>query len=148
MLDQVKYFDGELDYIEASRKTCARNTPPRSASSIHTSSTPPRAARNGSTNHSRSTSSSPRADIKTLSHMYRDAWRKGLKTTYYLRTLGASNIEKATTSVKKEVRGRARPIAHSSEKGVHRSRSQSLLPRSHDERRRVRSLSVERIKIR
>jgi ribonucleoside-diphosphate reductase alpha chain len=30
-----------------------------------------------------------------------------LKTTYYLRTLGASNIEKATTSVKKEVRGRA-----------------------------------------
>ena len=39
--------------------------------------------------------------------MYRDAWRKGLKTTYYLRTLGASNIEKATVSVKKEVRGRA-----------------------------------------
>jgi ribonucleoside-diphosphate reductase alpha chain len=39
--------------------------------------------------------------------MYREAWRKGLKTTYYLRTLGASNIEKATTSVKKEVRGRA-----------------------------------------
>jgi ribonucleoside-diphosphate reductase alpha chain len=25
----------------------------------------------------------------------------GLKTTYYLRTLGASNIEKATVSVKK-----------------------------------------------
>jgi ribonucleoside-diphosphate reductase alpha chain len=39
--------------------------------------------------------------------MYREAWHKGLKTTYYLRTLGASNIEKATTSVKKEVRGRA-----------------------------------------
>ena len=32
--------------------------------------------------------------------MYRDAWRKGLKTTYYLRTLGASNIEKATVSMK------------------------------------------------
>ncbi|MGF1482875.1 MAG: ribonucleoside-diphosphate reductase subunit alpha [Opitutales bacterium] len=46
-------------------------------------------------------------DLKTLSHMYRAAWRKGLKTTYYLRTLGASNIEKATVSVKKEVRGRA-----------------------------------------
>ena len=40
-------------------------------------------------------------DLKTLSHMYRDAWRKGLKTTYYLRTLGASNIEKATVSMKK-----------------------------------------------
>jgi len=44
-------------------------------------------------------------DLKTLSHMYRAAWRKGLKTTYYLRTLGASNIEKATVSMKKEMRG-------------------------------------------
>jgi ribonucleoside-diphosphate reductase alpha chain len=44
-------------------------------------------------------------DLKTLSHMYRMAWHKGLKTTYYLRTLGASNIEKATISVKKAVRG-------------------------------------------
>lgn len=43
-------------------------------------------------------------DMKTLSHMYRAAWRKGLKTTYYLRTLQASNIEKATANVKKEVR--------------------------------------------
>ncbi|MDF1812119.1 MAG: ribonucleoside-diphosphate reductase subunit alpha [Verrucomicrobiales bacterium] len=43
-------------------------------------------------------------EMKTLSHMYRSAWRKGLKTTYYLRTLQASNIEKATTKVKKEVR--------------------------------------------
>jgi ribonucleoside-diphosphate reductase alpha chain len=40
-------------------------------------------------------------DLKMLSHMYRAAWRSGLKTTYYLRTLGASNIEKATVSVKK-----------------------------------------------
>ncbi|MCB1096118.1 MAG: ribonucleoside-diphosphate reductase subunit alpha [Verrucomicrobiae bacterium] len=46
-------------------------------------------------------------DMKTLSHMYRAAWRSGLKTTYYLRTMGASNIEKATVSVKKEVRGHA-----------------------------------------
>jgi ribonucleoside-diphosphate reductase alpha chain len=44
-------------------------------------------------------------DLKTLSHMYRHAWHAGLKTTYYLRSLGASNIEKATISVKKEVRG-------------------------------------------
>jgi ribonucleoside-diphosphate reductase alpha chain len=43
--------------------------------------------------------------MKTLSHMYRRAWRTGLKTTYYLRTLGASNIEKATLNLKKEVRG-------------------------------------------
>ena len=44
-------------------------------------------------------------DQKTLSHMYRQAWHAGLKTTYYLRSLGASNIEKATISVKKETRG-------------------------------------------
>ena len=40
-------------------------------------------------------------DMKVLSHMYRTAWHMGLKTTYYLRTLGASNIEKATVSIKK-----------------------------------------------
>jgi ribonucleoside-diphosphate reductase alpha chain len=40
-------------------------------------------------------------DLKALSHMYRRAWRTGLKTTYYLRTLGASHIEKATVSLKK-----------------------------------------------
>ena len=44
-------------------------------------------------------------EMKTLSHMYRRAWDKGLKTTYYLRTLQASNIEKSTIDVKKEQRG-------------------------------------------
>jgi len=39
-------------------------------------------------------------DMKVLSHMYRAAWEMGLKTTYYLRTLGASNIEKATVTMK------------------------------------------------
>ena len=39
-------------------------------------------------------------DMKAMSHMYRHAWHAGLKTTYYLRTLGASNIEKATVSIK------------------------------------------------
>jgi ribonucleoside-diphosphate reductase alpha chain len=39
-------------------------------------------------------------EMKTLSHMYRAAWRHGLKTTYYLRTLSASNIEKATVDLK------------------------------------------------
>jgi ribonucleoside-diphosphate reductase alpha chain len=40
----------------------------------------------------------PEPDMKTMSHMYRRAWRAGLKTTYYLRTLGASSIEKATVA--------------------------------------------------
>lgn len=44
-----------------------------------------------------------KSDLKTLSHMYRYAWHAGLKTTYYLRTLSASNIEGATFNVKKEL---------------------------------------------
>jgi len=35
-------------------------------------------------------------DMKAMSHMYRRAWKMGLKTTYYLRTLGASSIEKSS----------------------------------------------------
>jgi ribonucleoside-diphosphate reductase alpha chain len=38
-------------------------------------------------------------DMRAMSHMYRRAWHAGLKTTYYLRTLGASSIEKATVAV-------------------------------------------------
>lgn len=36
---------------------------------------------------------------KKLHEMYLFAWRKGLKTTYYLRSLGATQIEKSTTDV-------------------------------------------------
>lgn len=36
---------------------------------------------------------------KKLNDMYMHAWRKGLKTTYYLRSLGATQIEKSTTDV-------------------------------------------------
>jgi ribonucleoside-diphosphate reductase alpha chain len=46
-------------------------------------------------------------DLKVLSHMYRSAWHAGLKTTYYLRSMGASGIEKATLAGKKDVRGAA-----------------------------------------
>ena len=42
-------------------------------------------------------------EMSTLSHMYRGAWRKGLKTTYYLRTRSASNIEKSTAEFQKEI---------------------------------------------
>jgi ribonucleoside-diphosphate reductase alpha chain len=35
---------------------------------------------------------------KFISDIYQYAWQKGLKTTYYLRTLGASAIEKSTLS--------------------------------------------------
>jgi ribonucleoside-diphosphate reductase alpha chain len=39
-------------------------------------------------------------DMKTMSHMYRHPWHSGLKTTYYLRTLGTSSIGKATVSAR------------------------------------------------
>lgn len=35
---------------------------------------------------------------KKLDELYRQAWVRGLKTTYYLRSLGASNAEKSTIS--------------------------------------------------
>jgi ribonucleoside-diphosphate reductase alpha chain len=41
-------------------------------------------------------------DLKSMSHTYRAAWHAGLKTTYYLRTLGASSIEKATVAAATE----------------------------------------------
>ncbi|MCC6488653.1 MAG: ribonucleoside-diphosphate reductase subunit alpha, partial [Candidatus Hydrogenedentes bacterium] len=36
---------------------------------------------------------------KKLNEMYFLAWRKGLKTTYYLRTLGATQVEKSTVDI-------------------------------------------------
>ncbi len=41
------------------------------------------------------------ASGKKLHAMYLMAWEKGLKTTYYLRSLGATRIEKATLDVNK-----------------------------------------------
>lgn len=38
---------------------------------------------------------------KKLNEMYFMAWKKGLKTTYYLRSLGATHIEKSTTDINK-----------------------------------------------
>jgi len=36
---------------------------------------------------------------KALSEMYLNAWRKGLKTTYYLRSRGATNVEKSSMDI-------------------------------------------------
>lgn len=38
---------------------------------------------------------------KKIHNMYMLAWKKGLKTTYYLRTLGATQIEKSSTDINK-----------------------------------------------
>ena len=106
MIDNLKYFDGELKDIEAIPADLKAKLPHRLRHRLQVDrSTPPPAARSGSTSRqSREPSWIKTPDLKTLSHMYRHAWHAGLKTTYYLRSLGASNIEKAT--VRSRRRGR------------------------------------------
>jgi len=105
--DQLKYFDGELAAMDGMPEDLQELY--KTAFGVSFQAFIDAAARRQKwIDQSQSVNlflASP--DLKTLSHMYRAAWRKGLKTTYYLRSLGASNIEKATVSVKKEVRGHA-----------------------------------------
>lgn len=104
MIDNLKYFDGELKDIEAIPADLKAKY--LTAFDIdHKWVIDAAARRQKWIDQSQSVNlwlKTP--DLKTLSHMYRHAWHVGLKTTYYLRTLGASNIEKATVQVKKEVR--------------------------------------------
>ena len=106
MSEQLKYFDGELDSIEGVPSHLKDKY--KTAFTIDYKYFIDAASRRQKwIDQSQSVNLFlPEPNIKVLSHMYRDAWHKGLKTTYYLRTLGASNIEKATVSVKKEMRGR------------------------------------------
>ena len=105
MLDNLKYFDGELTHIDEAPEHLKQKY--LTAFDIdYTYFIDSAARRQKWIDQSQSVNLFlSRPDLKVLSHMYRAAWHKGLKTTYYLRTLGASNIEKATISVKKELRG-------------------------------------------
>lgn len=105
MLDQLKYFDGELEDIDDIPEEIKAKH--KTVFGIDYQFIIDAAARRQKwIDQSQSVNlflATP--DLKTLSHMYRRAWDKGLKTTYYLRTLQASNIEKATVTVKKDLRG-------------------------------------------
>ncbi len=105
MLDQLKYFDGELDAISDIPE--ALKLKHKTVFGIDFEYIIDAAARRQKwIDQAQSVNlflATP--EMKTLSHMYRRAWDKGLKTTYYLRTLQASNIEKSTIDVKKEQRG-------------------------------------------
>jgi ribonucleoside-diphosphate reductase alpha chain len=105
MLDQLKYFDGELDAIEGIPQALKQKH--KTVFGIDYLYIIDAAARRQKwIDQSQSVNlflATP--DLKALSHMYRRAWDKGLKTTYYLRTQQASNIEKSTIDVKKEIRG-------------------------------------------
>ncbi len=107
MLDNLKYFDGEINDIEAIPDHLKEKY--KTAFGIDFKWFIDAASRRQKwIDQSQSVNLFlPKPDLKSLSHMYRAAWKQGLKTTYYLRTLGASNIEKATIKSKKEVRGLA-----------------------------------------
>lgn len=112
MIDHLKYFDGELKDIEAIPADLKARY--LTAFDVDFKWVIDAAARRQKwIDQSQSVNlwlKSP--DLKVLSHMYRHAWHAGLKTTYYLRSLGASNIEKATVNVKKEVRGAIKEGQH------------------------------------
>jgi len=111
LIDQVKYFDGELKDVEGIPEDL--KTKYATAFGISYEYIIDAGARRQKwIDQSQSLNLFlGQADLKILSHMYRRAWHVGLKTTYYLRTLGASNIEKATVAVKKtEVVGGDIPV--------------------------------------
>jgi ribonucleoside-diphosphate reductase alpha chain len=101
MIEQLKYFDGDLQNVENVPEEVKEEY--RTAFQIEFTYLIDAAARRQKwIDQSQSVNLFlPTPDMKALSHMYRHAWHTGLKTTYYLRTLGASNIEKATVSLKK-----------------------------------------------
>jgi ribonucleoside-diphosphate reductase alpha chain len=105
MLDNLKYFDGELD--EISDIPTAIKEKHRTVFGIPFEYVIDAAARRQKwIDQSQSVNLFiAKPDLKILSHMYRRAWHTGMKTTYYLRSLGASGTEKASVDNKKEIRG-------------------------------------------
>ena len=117
LADQIKYFDGDLSEIAAIPAELKERY--RTAFQID-----PRALIDAAARRQKWIDQSQslnlflaEPDMKALSHMYRHAWHTGLKTTYYLRTLGASTIEKATVQAAAAAaapcRRRRRPPARS-----------------------------------
>jgi len=100
MLDNLKYFDGELDEIADIPDHLKEKH--RTVFGIPFEFVIDAAARRQKwIDQSQSVNLFiAKPDLKILSHMYRKAWHTGLKTTYYLRSLGANSIEKSTVDKK------------------------------------------------
>ncbi|MEM4166645.1 MAG: ribonucleoside-diphosphate reductase subunit alpha [Candidatus Bilamarchaeaceae archaeon] len=100
IIEQIKYYDGDLSKVPDIPEELAAKY--KTAFQIHYKYIIDQAAvRQKWIDQSQSVNlflSEP--DMATMSHMYKYAWLVGLKTTYYLRTLGASTIEKSTVSKK------------------------------------------------
>jgi ribonucleoside-diphosphate reductase alpha chain len=96
LADQIKYFDGDLSEIEQIPAELMERY--RTAFQVE-----PRVLIDAAARRQKWIDQSQslnlflvEPDLRALSHMYRHAWHAGLKTTYYLRTLGASTIDRAT----------------------------------------------------
>ncbi|MFW5718451.1 MAG: ribonucleoside-diphosphate reductase subunit alpha, partial [Spirochaetota bacterium] len=101
MLEQLKYHDGSLEKIEgipAELKNLYKEA--FEIDPVHLVQVT--AARGKWIDQSQSHNVFMRGSSgKKLHEIYMAAWESGLKTTYYLRTLGASQIEKSTLDAKK-----------------------------------------------
>ena len=101
MIDQLKYYDGELEPIPEIPEELKQKY--QTAFGVgHKYIVDAAAHRQKWIDQSQSVNlflAEP--NIVEMSKMYLAAWRQGLKTTYYLRTQSASNIEKATLTLKK-----------------------------------------------
>lgn len=101
MLDQIKFHDGSIQHIEEIPQALrdkykeAFEVDPITAINIT-------ALRGKWIDQSQSHNVFVRGKSgKLLSELYMHAWKMGLKTTYYLRSLGASQIEKSTLDASK-----------------------------------------------
>ena len=133
MLDQLKYFDGELDDIDDIPDAIKEKH--KTVFGVGYDAIIDAAARRQKwIDQSQSRQPLPRrARHEDLSHMYRRAWHTGLKTTYYLRTLQASNVEKSTLERQKGTTRRMAtqpppPRNQRREEGIYRSRSTTPAP--------------------
>ncbi len=117
MVADLKYFDGfAVAHRPRARETCATSTPPRSKSNRRGWWKPP-ARRQKWIDQAQSLNIyMAGASGKKLDETYKLAWLRGLKTTYYLRTLGATHAEKSTVRAAAERRvvgqRRRRACAH------------------------------------
>ena len=102
MLEEIKHFDGNIQTIERIPQQIRDRY--KETFQIESRWIIEHAARRGKwIDQSQSTNIFINSESgKLISDTYMLAWERGLKTTYYLRTLGASSIEKSTVDINKK----------------------------------------------
>jgi ribonucleoside-diphosphate reductase alpha chain len=141
MLDQLKYFDGNVQMIAGVPDHLKEKY--REAFEID-----PVVALNLSAARGKWIDQSQAHNVfmkgtsgKKLSEIYLTAWRLGLKTTYYLRTLAASQIEKSTLDASKF--GFTQKRDYATDAAASTSSPESALPDGEEESRRAVAVAVD-----